>query len=187
MNQAEERLSKAMEDLAAQAPPSAPPGLGVNLRDAFRRHHLRRRRRRLMWAAALATVIIAAFLAREKLSIHPQQAPALTAQATPTPDLAPPRKATEDSFTQQPSPHAIAKAKGPRRKLTTTVVAHNFVPLPSYEPALSTDEFKIVRLGLTSDDLYQMGLPAQPSTRRVLTDVLIDRDGIPVAVRLASR
>src|SRR5262245_17690913 len=85
MNQAEERLSKAMQDLAAQAPPSAPPGLGVKLRDAFRRHHLRRRQRRFMWAAALATVIIAVFVAREKLSIHPQQTPALMAQATPTP------------------------------------------------------------------------------------------------------
>ena len=66
-------------------------------------------------------------------------------------------------------------------------IAYNFVPLPSYNSALSTDEFKIMRVGLTSAELYQMGLPAQASTRRVLTDVVIDSDGIPVAVRLASR
>ena len=68
-----------------------------------------------------------------------------------------------------------------------TSVARDFVPLPGYDPALSTNEFKIVRLGLASAELYQLGLPARASTRRALTDVVIDGDGIPVAVRLASR
>jgi len=186
MKPAEERFYEAMQELSAQSPSSAPPQLGVKLHAAFRRHHLRRRRqRRLAWAAALAMVIVTMFVTREKLSIHRQPAPTLTAQVTPTPAQSPQQKTMGDSSAAQP--RAMAKANRPRRKPAMTSVARDFVPLPGYDPALSTNEFKIVRLGLASAELYQLGLPARASTRRALTDVVIDGDGIPVAVRLASR
>jgi hypothetical protein len=63
------------------------------------------------------------------------------------------------------------------------------VSLPSYDPAFSQGGFKIVRVGLTGADLVQLGAP-QPSDlagRRVLADVMLDRDGIPVAVRTVGR
>src|SRR5436190_1808928 len=88
-----------------------------------------------------------------------------------------------------PAEVGLTLHKAFRKAESAARVVSQFTSLASYDPAFSKDGFKIVRVGLSSAELSQMGAPSYvyPAGRRVLTDVVLDRDGIPVAVRTVGR
>ena len=192
MNQSEERLSHAFQALAAESPQSAPAEVGLALQHAFHRHHVRRRRqRRLITAGALGVcVVVAAVLLSKSKSSGPQekQTSLATTQEKILPDREPTLPAPAPDNTPVKSPIASLR-KVHRKAQPAANDAGNFTSLASYDPAFSKDGFKIVRVGLSSAELSQMGAPSyvHPAGRRVLTDVVLDRDGIPIAVRTVGR
>jgi hypothetical protein len=192
MNQSEERLAQAFQALSAESPQSAPAEVGLALQNEFRRHHVRRRRqRRLFMAGALGVclVIAAVLFSKSRSSGLQEKQPTL---ATKQEQTLPLRESTPDVSvpdSQQARPAIASLPRTHRRAQPAANVAGNFTSLASYDPAFSKDGFKIVRLGLSSAELSQMGAPSyvHPAGRRVLTDVVLDRDGIPIAVRTVGR
>jgi hypothetical protein len=192
MNQSEERLAQAFQALAEESPQSAPAEVGLALQNAFRQHHVRRRRRRrlITVGALVACLVVAAVLLSKPWSSRVQEKqPTLAAkqeERLPVPVPTPRASAPENT----PVRSTIASLRRVHRKAQPSVsVAGNFTSLASYDPAFSKDGFKIVRVGLSSAELSQMGAPSyiHPADRRVLTDVVLDRDGIPIAVRTVGR
>ena len=192
MNQSEERLAQAFQALAEESPQSAPADVGLALQSAFRQHHVRRRRRRrLITASALgACLVVAAVLLSKSWSSGPQvkQSTLATRQEKNLPaQVSSPRVSAPEN---QPVKTTTASLHKVHRKAQPSVnVAGNFTSLASYDPAFSNDGFKIVRVDLSSAELSQMGAPSyvHPAGRRVLTDVVLDRDGIPIAVRTVGK
>ena len=192
MDQSEKRLAQAFQALAAESPQSAPAELGLALQDAFRQHHVRRRRqRRLITAGALgACLVVAAVLLSKSWSsgLQRKQSTQATKHREVLPALEPlPNASVPDN---QPVKSTIASLHKAHRKAQPSAdLAGNFTSLASYDPAFSKDGFKIVRVGLSSAELSQMGAPGSGHSfgQRVLTDVLLDRDGIPIAVRTVGR
>ncbi len=192
MNQSEERLAQAFQALSAESPQSAPAEVGLALQDAFRRHHVRRRRqRRLITAGVLGAclVVAAVLLSKSRSSGLQEKQPTLATrqeQSLPNPETR--SLGAVPNNTQVKS--TIASLQKVHRKARPSAnVVSNFTSLASYDPAFSKDGFKIVRVGLSSAELSQMGAPSYvyPAGRRVLTDVVLDRDGIPIAVRTVGR
>jgi len=192
MNQSEERLAQAFQALSAESPQSAPAEVGLALQDAFRRHHVRRRRqRRLITAGVLGAclVVAAVLLSKSRSSGLQEKQPTLATrqeQSLPNPETR--SLGAVPNNTQVKS--TIASLQKVHRKARPSAnVVSNFTSLASYDPAFSKDGFKIVRVGLSSAELSQMGAPSNvyPAGRRVLTDVVLDRDGIPIAVRTVGR
>ncbi len=192
MNQSEERLAQAFQALSAESPQSAPAEVGLALQDAFRRHHVRRRRqRRLITAGVLGAclVVAAVLLSKSRSSGLQEKQPTLATrqeQSLPNPETR--SLGAVPNNTQVKS--TIASLQKVHRKARPSAnVVSNFTSLASYDPAFSKDGFKIVRVGLSSAELSQMGAPSYvyPASRRVLTDVVLDRDGIPIAVRTVGR
>ena len=192
MNQSEERLAQAFQALAEESPQRAPADVGLALQNAFRQHQVRRRRRRrLITAGALgACLVVAAVLVSKSWSSGPQvkQSTLATLQEKSLPAQVPsPRVSAPENQPVKPTIASLHKV--PRKAQPSVKVAGNFTSLASYDPAFSKDGFKIVRVDLSSAELSQMGAPSyiHPAGRRVLTDVVLDRDGIPVAVRIVGR
>ena len=192
MNQSEERLAQAFQALAEESPQSAPAEVGLTLQNAFRQHHVRRRRRRrLITAGALVAclVVAAVLLSKSRPSgSHVKQSTLATRQEESLPAQAPsPRVSVPENQPVKPAMASLHKVH--RRPQPSVNVVGNFTSLASYDPAFSKDGFKIVRVGLSSAELSQMGAPSyvHPAGRRVLTDVVLDRDGIPIAVRTVGR
>ena len=192
MNQSEERLAQAFQALSAESPQSAPAEVGLALQDAFRRHHVRRRRqRRLITAGVLGAclVVAAVLLSKSRSSGLQEKQPTLATrqeQSLPNPETR--SLGAVPNNTQVKS--TIASLRKVHRKARPSAnVVSNFTSLASYDPVFSKDGFKIVRVGLSSAELSQMGAPSNvyPAGRRVLTDVVLDRDGIPIAVRTVGR
>jgi|SRR5438874_4292128 len=192
MDRSEDKLAQAFQALSAKSPQNAPAEVGLTLQNAFRRHHVRRRRRRrLITAGALGAslVVAAVLLSKSRSSGLQEKQPSLaTKQESPLP----PResKPIVSVPENQPAKSTIASLhKAPRKAESAARVVSQFTSLASYDPAFSKDGFKIVRVGLSSAELSQMGAPSYvyPPGRRVLTDVVLDRDGIPVAVRTVGR
>ena len=192
MDRSEDKLAQAFQALSAESPQNAPAELGLALQNAFRRHHVRRRRQhRLITAGALGVCLIVAavLLSKSRYSGLQEKQPALaTTQEKNLPVQVPtPRVSVPGN---QPVKSTIASLhKAPRKAESAARVVSQFTSLASYDPAFSKDGFKIVRVGLSSAELSQMGAPSYvyPAGRRVLTDVVLDRDGIPVAVRTVGR
>jgi hypothetical protein len=193
MNQSEERLARAFQALAEESPQSAPAEVGLALQNAFRQHHVRRRRRRrlITTGALVACLVVAAVLlskSRSSGSQEVKQSTLATRQERSLPAQVPsPRFSVPGN---QPVRSAIASLHKVHRRAQPSVnVVGNFTSLASYDPVFSKDGFKIVRVGLSSAELSQMGAPSyvHPAGRRVLTDVVLDRDGIPIAVRTVGR
>ena len=194
MKTTDEQIDLAFQALATESPQGAPAELGASLMGSFRQHHvIRRRRRRLIGAAVLvvAFVGVVSWISRLRPSQNAPNNQVLTARqpekALPVPE---PTNEKTTSLSNPPRQNIVAQTSKPVRKSEAQPVPHNsFTSLASYDPAFSPDGFKIIRIGLTNADLIQMGAPSHlhSSSRPVLTDVMLDRDGIPIAVRTAGR
>lgn len=189
MNQPEDRLAKALEALSAAMPEGAPPTVESNLKAAFRRHHLRRRRQRqAIFALTLAScmIILGAIILKSR-SIRVQPDHPLVAERNP--ENPAPIKSTSPNTDTIRTPHGpkmvIKFAKPVRARLDSPAPDSSFVSLPSYDAAFSDGGVRIVRVNLSSSDLYQIGAPqlSYPGVSRTVADVMFDRDGIPIAVR----
>jgi hypothetical protein len=205
MNHPEDRLSSAFRDLAAEAPRGAPAGLGLTLKNSFRRHHARRRRVRAYTVASLSACVIFSFLfvVTRGPSTSPQ-APGDSSTEAINPGPAAPQ-ATDEKMESTPGSNQAGgesadpgRARGPhntvfvgehaRRNRSSSRTSKDFIPLPSYHPDFPSEGYQIVRVGLQDASLSQLGLPVREdsSGRRVIADLLVDRDGLPMAVRFVG-
>jgi hypothetical protein len=190
MNPSEDRLSQGLRELAAAAPQVAPPELGARLRNAFARHHARRRQKRIALVASLAVACLISFgwvragkharpdAAAKQQPVQTSPAPTAVTERT----AVPPRVAKSER-------HAKNAAKTRNRANiapAASVAEHDFVALPSFDPAIPVGQSRIVRLELPGSALQLVGYPVTEELleRRVLTDVLVGQDGVPYAVRL---
>lgn len=199
MNHSEERLSKAFRDLAAQAPSGAPTELGVKLKDSLRRHHIRRRRVRVLASAvALAVCLVCAtlLLSNGNGFFFNRDADAPSAgikDPTGLPKVAtsqPPSPVNPGSNRREPvAPQKVSVTYKPRHNRTSVDHAQDFIPLPTYHSAFPADGYQIVRVGLQDTALSQLGLPVHEdsSGRQIVADLLVDSDGLPMAVRFVGR
>ena len=193
MKTTDEQIDLAFQALATESPQGAPAGLGASLMGSFRQHHVIRRRRRLIGTAlcVVAFIGVGLLVSRSWLARNAPNNRVLVARqpetALPVPEPTN-EKAALPSNPQRPN--IVARTSKPVRKSEAKTVPRNsFTSLASYSPAFSPDGFKIIRVGLTNADLIQMGAPSHlhSSSQPVLTDVMLDRDGIPIAVRTAGR
>lgn len=202
MNPQIDTLSEALLELAG-ASPEASPELGARLREAFTLHHVQRRmRQRVAVAVGLAACLVVSILllrssnqTRRVKTIEP------TVQNTTTPTSE--RKVVAPESPRQTETTVIAKAamkpqslKKHVKKLRNhniealpaTVVAVDFVALPTFDPAIPLGESHMVRMDLPGSALQLIGYPVEGQLldRRILTDVLVGQDGMPYAVRLVQ-
>jgi hypothetical protein len=207
MNHSEERLSGAFKDLAAQGPQGAPAELRGQLTESLRKRHLfRTRMRAIASACAVAAclgVITWLSLKGNNLFLKQSSNPPLASVPEST---GPPALTNSDGLPDSGNGLAITKPEPPQRVLaahrpghrgsnrsTNTClgpgIAAGFTPLPTYDPAFPADGYQIVRVGLQDAALSQLGLPIHESAsgQRVVADLLLDRDGLPLAVRFLGR
>ena len=180
-------LSAALHRLANGSPRSAPEEVAGNLARSFRQHHARRRRVRVAgWSALAACVILVSVFAMRFVGVRGNSvAPKVAVQPQPaqTPTIAHQEKQPVPQRSKEQS-KVVAKVKASR------AVNQNdgFVPLPSYDPAVSTGDLQVVRLELSGADLRMVGAPVAEdlSDQRILADVVVGRDGTPYAVRFVQ-
>jgi hypothetical protein len=185
MNPSDTELAKVLRDLAARGPQQAPPELGRKLENAFVRHHAHRRRRRAAWLVSLATcAVLAVVLLLARRSPAPSQTatilPPAQAQSAPATATAPPAQAVAQS-------KPTSKLRARRRVAGARVAATaDFVALPSFDSALPISQSQIVRVEMPASDLQLVGFPVDGDLmqRRIVADVLVGHDGVPLAVRL---
>ena len=180
-------LSSALHRLATAGKRNAPPELGANLLEDFRHHYQRRRQMRLAMVAALAAcalglAIFAGMLhpvhtADKKTPVHtregaPVVAPSIRASSSQAPEPKPQR--TEQR-------HIVAGE-------TQAANDEGFVPLPGYDPAVTSGDLQMVRVEVTGSELRMLGarVAGDLSDRPVIADFITDRDGTPYAVRLVE-
>jgi hypothetical protein len=182
-------LSAALHRLAKGSAQSAPEELGTILARSFRQHHARHRHMRIAgWSALAACLILAAVLALKFADVRGNSVtPNVAVQPQPTqmPSVAQQEK--------QVVPHASDRSKlvaQVKSGADANQASQNdgFVPLPSYDPAISTGDLQVVRLELSGADLRLVGAPVAEdlSDQRILADVVVGRDGTPYAVRLVQ-
>ena len=192
MKPTDEKIDQAFQALAAESPRGAPGELGTSLMDAFRHHHVIRRRCRLIGTAVLVVAFVGVGMWVSRSWSWRKAPDQLIATNQPETVLPVPQSTNEKppGPVNRPRPKIVSQVSKPVRKSGAKLVAPNsFTSLASFDPAFSRDGFKIVRVGLTNADLIQMGAPSQLHTsgQRMLTDVILDRDGIPIAVRTVGR
>lgn len=202
MNHSEDRLSQAFRDLAAEAPQRAPAALGVRLQDSFRKHHIRRRRVRLFTGVSvLAACVVLAFvfvsLRHRSISHRTTIDGTMSARDTSHQDNQAAENDDARSGVSLPShPTNVtpnirkkyANAAPSRKQASSGNIAKGFTPLPSYDPSYPATGYQIVRVGLQDTALSQLGLPVHESSsgKQVVADLLLDRDGMPIAVRFPN-
>ncbi|HKW77291.1 MAG TPA: hypothetical protein VJN64_17290 [Terriglobales bacterium] len=181
-------LSAALHRLAKGSPSGAPEELGAGLARSFRQYHARRRRVRVAgWAALAACLTVGAVLGMKFTGRHDNPV---------TPNVAvQPQPVQAPSAADQVQQLVPQRGRKERNEITARVKASvdanqndGFVPLPSYDPAVGTGDIQVVRLELSGADLRLVGAPVTEdlSDRRILTDVVVGRDGTPYAVRFVQ-
>jgi len=187
--QSESRLKKALRDMAASEPQSAPAAIGEGLLVEFRRHHARRRIRR----TAISGLVVCLVLAISLLSINRAPKPSSITHRPQTTSAVP-----EDQSTIQPktseAPKATVKAtkKPPARpkdvSASNRASARAFIALPGYDPDVPMDELHVVRVQLPASALWKVGAPMSinASDQRMTADFVVSQDGTPYAVRLVQ-
>jgi len=201
MNHSEERLTSAFKDLAAEAPPGAPVELGRQIKDLFREHHTRRRRMRVLAsglaaAACLATIGLFLLKGNSVLTKQPPNPPSPEARDSTNPSGQPGSGTPKED---EPGRPVLPGRRGPKKHLAayrqgditaspSPAIARGFTPLPTYDPAVPAEGYHIVRVGLQDTALSQLGMPVHEnaSGERVVADLLLDRDGLPLAVRFVT-
>lgn len=180
-------LSSALHRLASAGKRNAPPEVGANLLESFRHHHRRRRQVRLAMVAAVAACVLGvAIFAGVLRPVHTADKKTPVRAPERAPVLAPTVRANS---TQAP------KSEGDRteqRRIpageTQAASDEGFVPLPSYDPAVATNDLQMIRVEVTGSELRMLGarVAGDLSDRPVLADFITDRDGTPYAVRLVQ-
>lgn len=187
MNRPEDRLSNAFKYLAADAPKSAPTELGVMLKESFRRRQVRRKRLRVYTSAALLACTALALFVFVTRSPREETGPSpVEAVQADDPNV---KHITQDRPTPEKLELGMPKErdKVARRKRSYSHTK-DFVPLPTYHPSVASEAYQVVRVGLRDQSLSQLGLPIREdaSGRRLVADLLVDRDGLPMAVRFVG-
>ncbi len=197
MDSSEDKLSKALRDLAASSPQNPPDELGVRLNHAFLHHHRQRRLVRFATVATLAACLLVAFAAL--LARKNSSPPSIAAQ---------PRQSVQptmhfESSTQEPATvannaatkrlHSHKSASGSaaehkKEQTTASADSNEFVALPMFDPDIPVGQSRMVRLELPGSALRLVGYPVneEVAERRVVTDVLLSQDGTPYAIRLVK-
>lgn len=185
--QSEARLAESLRRLAADAPRSAPAGLGVELAGRFRRHHARRRlMRRGGMLVLIGFVVFAVWMWRSPAQQHSR--PESYAKA--------PNGTIQEKPIVSPAPVVVSgqpqrgRALTPPRSERAAATAANraFLPLPAYDPGIPTDDLQVVRVQLPASALWKIGapVPADAGERRVMADFVVGQDGTAYAVRLVQ-
>lgn len=188
----DDKLTRAMRNLAATSQQGASAEIGLGLAAAFRRHHARRRRvRRISIAGLMACFLASAgllFLQTPRTPRPVQNAAQNAIQAHIEPADAPtqaPEK-TQTVNTSVDTPKPVRKLSRPKVTTSTVAYSREFVALPGYDPEVPAADLHIVRVQLPTSTLWQMGAPINPAglDRRVLADFVVNQDGTPYGVRL---
>ncbi|HWF03117.1 MAG TPA: hypothetical protein VHA06_05485 [Candidatus Angelobacter sp.] len=192
----DDKLTRAMRNLAATSQKGASAETGLGLAAAFRRHHTRRRRIRRISITGLVACFVAIagliFLQTPRMPRSAQKAAqnanqnANQAQIEPanTPAQAP--EAIQTASIPAEKPRVVRKLSRPRVTSSRVAYSREFVALPGYDPEVPAEDLHIVRVQLPTSTLWQMGAPINPAgpERRVLADFVIGQDGTPYGVRL---
>ena len=175
-------LSGALRRLAAGSPQKAPAEVGDGLMEAFRSHHRRRRRVRALGMIGIAASIA---LAVALLLGRGPAAPKQVRQTVPSSPLEQ-RVVPVPARQQDATPQATAALPAGRRSSQSS--SDDFLPLPSYDPAVTPEDLRIVRLELPGAALRLLGAPVSEdvSEKRMLADFVVGQDGTPYAVRLVQ-
>jgi hypothetical protein len=191
MTEHDRQLSAILRHAGANAPQSAPPGLGEKLKSEFRRHHSRRRRERnarILLVAACLVVSVMTFL-----RLRPRPSPG-------TSNMAAIREPVQTTLPRQANvavdpPQLNSTKRAYVRKSTSTqtrkkpeIASEHFVALPTFDFTVPIDHLKMVRVDLPGRDLRLVGFPVSEAIadRRVVADVLLAQDGTPYALRLVK-
>lgn len=183
----DDRLKRAMRNLAATSQHGASAEIGVGLTTAFRRHHARRRRvLRIRLAGLMACVLVIAGLFFMRTS-HPEKNSA-QAQVEHSVVAIKAPEVTQTASVPKQKPRPVRKSMQPRIAPSTVEYSREFVALPAYNAVIPTEDLHIVRVQLPTSTLWQMGAPINPAApdRRVLADFVIGQDGTPYGVRLVQ-
>ena len=184
MNPSEDRLSAALQAMAAASRQGPSAELGAVLKSEFHHHHAHRRRvRRLQ--IGLATVCIAALVALSLIAVSARH-PATIKASRQTQQ--PPLVAIGTALAEMPpsdTVKALSRNLAPRNR---TKMKDDFMILPSYDPAPVGDELRIVRLEVPGTTLQLMGAPVNEeiSDRRMVAEFVVGADGTAYAVRLVG-
>ena len=182
MNQSEDRLSAALQAMAAASRQGPSPELGAVLKAEFHRHHVRRRRVRRA-QIGLVTVCIAALMALSLIAVSAKHPSAIRAnKQAPQPLLA----AIGTALSEMPVPDMVKAVSTRPTPKSGTKMKDDFMILPSYDPAAVGDELRIVRLEMPGTTLQLMGAPVNEeiSDRRMVAEFVVGADGTAYAVRL---
>jgi hypothetical protein len=161
---AEDRLSKALRELArSSCQPS--PALKATLQSKFHRHHAQRRRTRM--AVLLAVMVCLAAVPFLVQNTFPGRHSA--SGAIPVASWAPESAAFDRGW--------------------SALEAGEFVTLPSYDPAIPVEGARLVRLQMPGSALSLVGMPVRQDAadRQFVADVLLAQDGTPFALRLVNQ
>lgn len=184
MNQPEEKLSAALQELGSRSRQSAAPELGAMLRDEFRRHHVRRRRM-IRLRIALVCLCVAGLAGLKLLknnAVNNSSTQTNAVQIIP-PQQVSPSVEVNISSVKQPEP---PRRPIPKRQASTDVTG--FWALPSFDLIPSGDRLRVVRMQMRGEDLRLIGAPIaeEIARRRVTADFVVGHDGTPYAVRLVQ-
>ncbi|HEY6350672.1 MAG TPA: hypothetical protein VI636_14810 [Candidatus Angelobacter sp.] len=184
MNQSEERLAKALRELASCSRQSAAPELAVSLKDAFRHHHAQRRQRtrvRIVLACLCMTALSGWFLLKNA-ALHNNSAQINTVHMIPSQEVSPSAEISVSTTRQA----AALNRPAPRRKTSADV--GSYWALPSFDLIPSGDQLRVVRLQMRGEDLRLVGAPVTEEIvrRRVTADFVVGHDGTPYAVKLVQ-
>jgi len=186
----EAAISAALREFARSGPQSAPTELGAALAVAFHRHHAKRRIARTASALALALVVaVGLFWPRTRAA----SAPAAKLQPILTRDsgLQP---AVSTDATSAPSPRTMVVPRRNRQLRASTKSNRAagdkalFIALPSFAFETAHEELRIIRVEMPASSLRLLGAHVndEPTTGRVITDLLVGSDGTPYAFRLVT-
>lgn len=134
------------------------------------------------FAAGLLALVGIAGMSHNVRTAHQQNPAPVREQASPI--------ATNSTVNAVPEP-VPQQRHGQSSNMTNRTQAANdeeFVPLPSYDPAVASSDLQMVRVEVTGSELRMLGarVAGDLSDRPVLADFITDRDGTPYAVRLVQ-
>ena len=183
MNQSDERLSSALRELAACSRQHASPEVGVQLKDAFRRHHMRRRniRRARIAVIAVCFAVLATIPFFRKTVLKSASHETAAIHTIPPQEVIFPTEFSASSNTRPVPRKSFMRPERP-------TLSDAFVALPSFDVIPAGDELRVIRLEMPGEDLTLVGawVPEGIARRRVTADFVVGHDGTPYAVRLVQ-
>lgn len=180
-------LPEALRELGEASGRHAPPQVGAALKDAFLRRHAARRRAqnlRLALIAAMVLITAGAVLLR---SPRPGGEISKQSLSLQTPHAVEPARVGTALAVN--APVETMRAASRSKAQTPEQAQRRFVALPAYEPQLSHEDLRVVRLQLSGNALRLVGVPVQEEStdRMLLADFVVGQDGTPYAFRLVTQ